>query len=52
VNEVKIQILEPEPVETRRESRFDAFGPVIGVPQLRRDENVFARDPIRGKPSL
>jgi hypothetical protein len=34
VNEVEIQILEPESLQTRLESWFDALGPVIGVPQL------------------
>jgi hypothetical protein len=52
MNEVKVQILEPESVETRLESRFDAFGTMIGVPQLCSDENVFARDPISGKSCL
>jgi hypothetical protein len=52
VNEVEIQIFEAESFQTRLESRFDALGPVIGVPQLRGDENVFARDPYRGKSCL
>jgi hypothetical protein len=52
VNEVEIQILEPEPFETGIESRFDAFGPVIGIPQLRGNENVFARDSISDKSNL
>ena len=52
VNEVEIEILDPEPVETRLESRFDTFGPVIGVPQLCSDENVFTRDSIRRKSLL
>ena len=52
VNEVEIQILESQSVETCLESRFDAFGPMIGVPQLCGDENVFARDPISGKSCL
>src|SRR5271170_6682500 len=45
VNEIQIQILEPESLQTRLESRFDALGPVIGVPQLCSNKNVFARDP-------
>jgi hypothetical protein len=52
VNEVEILLIEPESVETCVESWFDAFGPMVGVPQLRVDKNVFARDPISGKPCL
>jgi hypothetical protein len=49
VNEVEIQIFEAESFQTRLESRFDALGPVIGVPQLRGDENVLARDRSTGE---
>src|SRR6516162_4805472 len=52
VNEIEIQILEPESIQTRLESRFDALGPVIGVPQLCGNKNVFARDPYSGKSCL
>jgi hypothetical protein len=52
VNEIEIQILEPESVQTRLESRFDAVGPVIGVPQLCGNKNVFARDLSSGKSCL
>src|SRR4029077_4811176 len=52
VNEVEIQILEPKPVQTGLESRFGALGPVIGVPQLCGNKNVFARDPSSGKSCL
>jgi hypothetical protein len=52
VNEIEIQILEPESVQTCLESRFDAPGPVIGVPQLCGDENVFARDVSSGESCL
>src|ERR1700756_3601005 len=52
VNEIEIQILEPESVETGLESGFDAPGPVIGVPQLCGDKDVFARDPSSGKSCL
>src|SRR5215471_17475855 len=45
VNEIEIQILEPESVQTRLESRFDALGPVVGVPQLCGNKDVLARDP-------
>jgi len=34
VNEVEIQIVEPESVQTRLESRFDALGPMIRVGAL------------------
>src|SRR5215469_16653385 len=49
VNEIEIQILEPESVQTRLESRFDALGPVIGVPQLCGNKNVFAGDTYGGE---
>ena len=52
VNEIEIQIVEPESVQTRLESRFDALGPMIGVPQLCGNKNVFARDPSSGKSCL
>src|ERR1700683_481096 len=52
VNEIEIQIRKPESLQTRLESRLDALGPVIGVPQLCGDENVFARDPSSGKSCL
>src|ERR1700756_2739582 len=52
VNQVEIQIFEAESFETRFESWFDALGPMIGIPQLCSDENVFARDPSRGKSCL
>src|SRR5271170_7747414 len=52
VNEVEIQIVEPESVQTRLESRFDALGPMIGVPQLCGNKDVFTRDPSGGKSCL
>jgi hypothetical protein len=52
VDEIEIQIREPESVQTRLESRFDALGPMIGVPQLCGNKNVFARDPSSGKSCL
>src|SRR5260221_7596177 len=52
VNQIEVQILESEPVQTSCERRLDALGPVIGVPQLRGNKNVFARDPASGKPRL
>ena len=51
VNEIEIQIVEPESVQTRLESRFDALGPMIGVPQLCGDENVFTGDPPAASPA-
>src|SRR5580704_12995477 len=52
VNEIEIQILEPESLQTRLESRFDALRPMIGVPQCCGHKNVFARDPSRSKSCL
>jgi hypothetical protein len=52
MNEIEIQILERQSVQTRLESRFDALGPVIGVPQLCGYKYVFARDPSIGKSCL
>src|SRR4029077_8583906 len=52
MNEIEIQILEPESFQTRLESRFDALGPVIVVPQLCGNKNVFARYPSSGKSCL
>jgi hypothetical protein len=52
VNEVEIQIVEPESVPARIEGRFHALGPMIGIPQLCCDEDVLARDPSSGKSCL
>ena len=52
VNEVEIQIVEPESVKTRLESRFHALGPMIGIPQFCRDEDVLARNPSSGESCL
>jgi hypothetical protein len=49
VDQVEIQIVEPESVKTRLECRFDTLGPMIGVPQFRGDKDVFARDSFSGK---
>jgi hypothetical protein len=46
------QPVEPESAQTRLESRFDALGPVIGIPQLCGNKDVFARDPSSGKSCL
>ena len=48
VNEIEIQIVEPESVQTRLEGRFDALRPMIGVPQLRGNEDLFAGDSASG----
>src|SRR5271166_7091175 len=52
VTKIEIEILELESFQTRLESRFDAFGPVIGIPQLGGNKNVFARAPLIGKSCL
>src|SRR5882757_8588163 len=52
VSEIEIQIRKPKSVQTRLESRLDALGPVIGVPQLCGNKNVFARDPLSSKSCL
>src|SRR5882757_7030504 len=52
VNQIEIQILDPESVQARLERRLHALGAVIGVPQLCRNKNVFARDPSGGKSRL
>src|ERR1700738_4937388 len=52
VNEIEIQIVEPESVQTRLESWFDALGPMIGVPQLCGNKYVFTRNPSSGKSCL
>src|SRR5215469_12011172 len=52
VDEIEIQVVEPESVATRLECRLDALGLMIGVPQLCGDKNVFARDPPGGKSCL
>src|SRR5271157_2922477 len=52
VNEIEVQIIEPESIQARFESRFDALRPVICVPQLCGNKNGFARDPSGGKSCL
>src|ERR1700737_1836602 len=42
VNKVKIQIVEADSFHTRLESGFNALGPMIRVPQLCGNKNVFA----------
>ena len=52
MNEIEIQILEPESVQTCLERRFDALGPVIGVPQLCGNKNVLTRESASRKACL
>src|SRR5450755_764292 len=52
VTEIEIQIGEPESLQTPLESRFDALGPMISVPQLCGDKDVFTRNPSSGKSRL
>src|SRR6516165_7431302 len=52
VNQIKIQIVEPESVQAGLKSRFDALGPMIGVPQLCGNKDVFTRNAFSGKSSL
>src|SRR5262245_54145442 len=47
MDEVEIQILEPESVQTRLERRCDRLGPMIGVPQLCGHENLVTPYPPR-----
>jgi len=51
-NEIEIRIVEPEPVPTRLESRFDPLGPMIGVSQLCCNKDVFTRNPSSGESCL
>jgi hypothetical protein len=52
MNQIEIQIPKLESVQTRFECRLDTLGPMIRVPQLCGNENVFARDPLSGKSRL
>jgi hypothetical protein len=52
VNEIEVQIFEAESVQTALESRFDALGPMIVVPQLGGNKEVLARDSSSGKPCV
>src|SRR5580693_7003603 len=52
MNEVEIQIVEPESVKARLESRFHALGPMVGIPQFCRDKDVLASNPSSGKSCL
>ncbi|ANB77225.1 hypothetical protein AYM40_34580 [Paraburkholderia phytofirmans OLGA172] len=48
--QIEIRIVEPEPLKTCLERRFDTLGPTIGVPQFCGHEDVFARNPSGSKP--
>src|SRR5271168_558818 len=52
VNEIEIRIVEAESLQTRLESGLDALGPMIGVPQLCRNKDVFTRNSSSGKSCL
>ena len=49
VNEIEIQIVEPESIQTRLESRLDALRPMVGIPQLCCNKDVFPRNSSSGK---
>jgi hypothetical protein len=44
VDQVKIQVTDSQAPATRVERRFDTFWPMIGIPQLRRDEYILTGD--------
>jgi hypothetical protein len=52
VNEIQIQILQSESIQTGLEGRLHALGPVIGVPQLCGHKDFFACDPSGGEVCL
>ena len=52
MNEIKIQIVDFEPGQTRLERWFNPFWPMIGVPQLCGNKDVFARNPAGSESSL
>jgi hypothetical protein len=49
VDQVKVHVTDAQPLATRGERRFDPFWPMIGIPQLRRDEDLLTRDGVRGE---
>jgi hypothetical protein len=49
VNEIEIQIVEPESVQTRFKRWFDTLRSMIGVPQFCGNKDVFTRNPSSGK---
>jgi hypothetical protein len=44
VDEIEVDEVEPEFLETGLESRFDALGTMMGIPELRNDKNVLSLD--------
>ena len=52
MDEIEIQIVDPESRQARIESRFDSLGPMIGIPQFCGDKEVFTRDPRRCESGL
>jgi hypothetical protein len=52
VNEVEIQRVEPESAHTRLESRFDALGPVIGIPQADGKDILAVAMALRGNAGM
>src|SRR5215470_8054438 len=52
VDEIQVEIAEAESVQTCLECRFDALGPVIGVPQLCGNKNGLTRKSASRKPFL
>jgi hypothetical protein len=49
VDQVKVHIADSQARATRGERRCDPFWPMIGIPQLRRDEDILTRDGSRGE---
>jgi hypothetical protein len=47
MDQVKIHVTDSQALATRVERRFDPFWPMIGIPQLRRDEYVLTGDSSR-----
>src|SRR6201999_4095492 len=49
VNEIKIDVIESQPFQTAIERRTDTFRPVIGIPNLRRHEQVVPANVFAGE---
>jgi hypothetical protein len=52
VDQVKICVTDSKALAARVERRFDPFGPMIGIPELCRDEDILAGDCSRGELGL
>jgi hypothetical protein len=52
VTEIEIQIVASKSVQTRFERSFYALRPMIGLPQLRGNKDVFTRNPSSGTSCL